>query len=255
MNLTINDFDIVVFDLDGTIYNGDTLITSADKVVDFCRQNKKKIIFGTNNSGKNRQQIADKLNKIGISCSEEEIITSAFLAGIYLKENHINDIYVFGSDNLKKEIISNGVNIVDEKEAKNLLIGFKKDYDYEDLSKAFRVAKKANHFIVCNKDRTYPSNDGTLYPALGYITSSIEWCANRQADVMIGKPDPYMLSYIAKKYNVSNDRILCIGDTYESDYLTSKAFGSKCVLISDKVYKENNLFSINKIADLLNLVK
>ncbi len=262
MALSLDDFDVVVFDLDGTIYNGDTLIRNADRIVEFFRKQDKIIIFGTNNSGKSRKDIAEKLNNLNVSClNEDEVVNSLFLASLYLKEHCINNLYVIGSSALKSELLSNGISLQDEKHAKNILVGFTKSIDYELLSIAFRVALKADNIYFCNEDKYYPASDGTLFPGCGYLTSMIKWCTSRNDFINIGKPNTYMLEYISKKYNVINSRILCIGDFLETDYKMAKDYCSKCILINGNgcIDKEiirndtNQFVSVNEIGDILNL--
>lgn len=255
MSLKWKDFDVVVFDLDGTIYNSNTLIDGADEIVDLFRKHNKKIIFGTNNSGKSRLEIADKLNNLGVKClGENEVLTSAYLAGKYVKEHNLKDLFVIGTNQLKDEVISNGVNIVDEDSAKNLLVGFVKDIDYKTLSTGFRLAMKVKNVLFCNEDRYYPASDGKMYPGCGYITGSIKWCANRSDYVCIGKPSSYMLEYISNYLKVNKERILCIGDSVETDYPMASSFGSKCILINS-TFKANDVINVKDIKDIARLIE
>ena len=48
MSFQLKDIKVVIFDLDGTIYNGDVLIKDADKLVSFFRKNDVKVFFKCN---------------------------------------------------------------------------------------------------------------------------------------------------------------------------------------------------------------
>lgn len=53
----LSDIDAVLFDLDGTIYEGSRIIDGANEAIVYFRDNGKKVFFTTNNSTKTRQQI------------------------------------------------------------------------------------------------------------------------------------------------------------------------------------------------------
>ena len=55
-----------IFDLDGTLYLGNSLLPGAAKTVETLRKAGCKISFISNNPTYTRKQIADKLNSLGI---------------------------------------------------------------------------------------------------------------------------------------------------------------------------------------------
>lgn len=241
----------VFFDLDGTVYYGDKLIDGANDVIDLFRKRGKKIFFLTNNSTKTRKQIYDKLLGIGVDCRFEEVITSGYIAALYARKENMQRVYVFGTDNLKQELIDNGVSVCDDESACNLLIGYDADFSYEDLSKAMRVAFNANHIIACNKERFYPGKNAQLYPGCGAMVSPIEWCANRDVDYVVGKPNTLMIETVCEKNGIDKKNVLMIGDTYESDILMAKKVGCKSIYIGEDIYHDT--ICVKKIADIANL--
>ena len=104
----------VLFDLDGTIYYGSKLIDGADQVVDAFRRQGKEIFFLTNNSTKTRSQIHDKLLKMGLSCNEDEVYTSGYATGLYIKKQEYKDVYVFGTQALKSEFEKMGIRVTNQ---------------------------------------------------------------------------------------------------------------------------------------------
>ena len=70
------------------------------------------------------------------------------------------------------------------------------------------------------------------------MTAPIEWCANRHADVVIGKPNTLMISYLDSLVKISPDRLLVIGDTYESDVAMANNAGSLSILIGEEEYDD-----------------
>ncbi len=84
--MKIDEFDVVLFDLDGTVYYGSKIIPGANETIEYFRNKGKKIFFTTNNSTKTRAQIYEKLFDMGVNCKVEEVLTSGYLAALYAKK-------------------------------------------------------------------------------------------------------------------------------------------------------------------------
>lgn len=249
--MDINSFDVVLFDLDGTIYYGNKIIEGANETISFFRKKGKKIYFTTNNSTKTRKQIYERLINMGVDCNIHEVVTSGFLAAINAKKHFMEDIYIFGSENLISEFEEVGVPVNQNENAKNLLIGYDPNFTYEGLTKALQVALHANCIMACNKEKVYPGEGGRLMPGCGAMTAPIEWCANRPCDFIIGKPNTLMIDLLTDIEKISANRFLVIGDTYESDIIMANCSGSKSILISKR--DNPNALTVKKISDIINL--
>ncbi|MGP1586931.1 MAG: HAD-IIA family hydrolase [Treponemataceae bacterium] len=230
--MTLDEFDVVLFDLDGTVYYGSKIIPGANESIKYFRNAGKKIYFATNNSTKTRTQIFEKLSCMGVDCSLEEIFTSGYIAALYAKKNNLKDFYIFGSKNLVLEFNEQGISISKSENAENLLIGYDPAVTYDDLCSALQVALRAKRIIACNKDRTFPGENSKLMPGCGAMAASIEWCANRKCDVIIGKPETFMVETLCRMINKNPDRLLVVGDSYETDIAMAKKAGCKSILIS-----------------------
>jgi ribonucleotide monophosphatase NagD (HAD superfamily) len=106
-------------------------------------------------------------------------------------------------------------------------------------------------FIICNRDRTYPVEDNLLMPGCGPIVAALEYATERTADVIIGKPNTYMLELLCRDWKLGNQEILVVGDTYESDIAMANNFGSRSVLIDPSGKKIDGTVTITKILDLI----
>ncbi|KAG2688691.1 hypothetical protein I3760_09G107300 [Carya illinoinensis] len=81
----LNSDEAFLFDCDGVIWKGDTLIDGVPQTFDMLRSKGKKLVFVTNNSTKSRRQYANKFQSLGISVTEDEIFSSSFAAAMFLK--------------------------------------------------------------------------------------------------------------------------------------------------------------------------
>ena len=64
-----------IFDLEGTIYQTDMVIPGADGVVQLLRENRRKIVFLSNNSSQTQENEASKLTRLGIPTRPDEVIS------------------------------------------------------------------------------------------------------------------------------------------------------------------------------------
>lgn len=222
----------VLMDLDGTVYQGNELIPGSKEIIDCIREIGIRLFFFTNNSGKTREDISNKLNLLGIDCSIDDIVSSGYAAAMYLKEQGISDTYICGTDALKLEFDRQGIKHSDSPSSKTMVIGFDSDYDYQKMKKAINAALSAEVIIACNLEKTYPCDNGDLCPGCGAMVSSIEFCSNKKSNVVIGKPNRYMFDYVKRLTGFDNQEIIVIGDTYESDIVMASLCSARSILIS-----------------------
>ena len=252
--LDMKDIDVVLFDLDGTVYYGPNIIPGANETIAFFRDHGVRVFFATNNSTKTRAQIHQRLINMGVDCSVEEVLTSGYLAARYAKQHKLEKLYIFGSPNLIDEFESQGVHVEQSEDAENLLIGYDPEMTYAGLTEAVRVAMKAKCVMACNKERVYPGKDAKLMPGCGAMTAPVEWCARRECDVIIGKPNTLMADLIAAECDVNKARILMVGDTYDSDVRMALRAGCKAIHIAAKVL-DDCVPTVATIADIPAIVE
>ena len=65
--------DVFIFDCDGVIWKGDSLIPGVEAVLDKLRQLGKKIFFVTNNSTKSRKGYLKKFTSLGLTVEAEGV--------------------------------------------------------------------------------------------------------------------------------------------------------------------------------------
>ncbi|KVI07506.1 HAD-like domain-containing protein [Cynara cardunculus var. scolymus] len=81
----IDSVETFIFDCDGVIWKGDSLIEGVPETLELLRSKGKRLVFVTNNSTKSRKQYGKKFESLGLSINEEEIFASSFAAAAYLQ--------------------------------------------------------------------------------------------------------------------------------------------------------------------------
>lgn len=169
--------------------------------------------------------------------SLDEIMSSAFVAGLYLAEM-VNlkvgaKVFVIGSAGLIEEISMRGFQVVSthNSDVDAVVVGFDSKFDYEKLTIAHRnLSNTKCLFIATNDDSTYPSEDCEM-PGTGCLVAYLEKCSGRQATVL-GKPHNLMLKCIDSKFPLKDKSKICmIGDRLETDILFGKNNGFKTMLV------------------------
>lgn len=241
-----------VFDLDGTIYLGDTLVDNANAVICAIRQKSEAIFFVTNNSAKSRTEIYEKLIRMGIDIKLDEVITSGYAIAKYLTEHNLRNIYCIGTNSLKNELKNQGISF-SKNNIENVIVGYNKDFCLDDLTELLNLKLAKNtKLIAANKERTYPSENKQILAGAGSIVSAVEYALDKTTDVVIGKPNKIMLELILKGFNFSPNEVCVIGDSFDSDIKMAQLYGADSVLITDKNY--DNIRTIKKLEHLLEII-
>ena len=176
--------------------------------------------------------IKKKLNKMGIDCREDDIISSGIIAIKYVQEHNYRNVYLLTSDELKKGFADIGIKECDVNNTDVMVIGMDADYCYEKMIKGLRAALNSKTIIACNEDRWFKKEDG-VYPGNGAIVSSITYPSGKKVDVLIGKPSTIMPDYIVKRYNYQRNEVVIIGDSMESDGEMAAVFGCDFIIVSE----------------------
>ncbi|MDM8554380.1 HAD-IIA family hydrolase [Desulfococcaceae bacterium HSG7] len=246
---------LFAFDLDGTLYLGDNIIPGAVKLIDYLRE-KYRVVFFTNNSSKTRREVGEKLNRLGIECELDELYVSSSITSLYLIESGIDNLYVIGSDSFRNELESNGLKIVNNDSAKNLVVGFDLNFNFQKIATALSILLNGGKFIVCNEDANFPIGENKYMPACGAMVGAIASSAKKKPNFIIGKPNTYILSKIEKAFGVDHHEIIVVGDSYDSDIMMALNNGSKAILINHRDNINNrNVLVLENLIKILQYIK
>jgi len=124
----------VVLDMDGTLYRGTRLFEPTLPFLDLLRALKIGRTFLTNNTSRSKAEHVEKLRKLGIEASAEEIYTPAESAIAYLRRQlpQVKAVALLGTPSLCAEFEAAGFRVNwDAPEA--VVVGFDTTLDYERL--------------------------------------------------------------------------------------------------------------------------
>jgi len=109
-----------------------------------------------------------------------------------------------------------------------VVIGFDLTLTYARLCRAAWWIQHAKLFVATNPDRVCPTDQPTVLVDCGAICALLEKATGRGPDIVLGKPDPAMLSGILQRHGLRPAQIAMVGDRIHTDILMAhraEAFG------------------------------
>lgn len=237
----------VALDMDGTIYMGSTLFPFTKDFLAKLTRLGIGYSFLTNNPTRSIADYLKKLAKLGIEATDEEMYTTAVATIEYLKARmpEVKRIFALGTPSMIREFEEAGFEMAacdanDRPDA--LIVAFDTTLQYDRLCHAAWLAQQGLPYIATNPDRVCPTDQPTVLVDCGSLTTCIEYATGRKPDLVIGKPNPDMLSGIMYRYNLQPDQVAMCGDRIYTDVATAQNAGGMGVLVlSGETTKETAL--------------
>ena len=237
----------VALAMDGTLYTGSTLFPFTKDFLAKLTRLGIGYSFLTNNPTRSIADYLKKLAKLGIEATDEEMYTTAVATIEYLKARmpEVKRIFALGTPSMIREFEEAGFEMAacdanDRPDA--LIVAFDTTLQYDRRCHAAWLAQQGLPYIATNPDRVCPTDQPTVLVDCGSLTTCIEYATGRKPDLVIGKPNPDMLSGIMYRYNLQPDQVAMCGDRIYTDVATAQNAGGMGVLVlSGETTKETAL--------------
>jgi NagD protein len=206
-----------ICDMDGVIYHGNKLLDGVKEFVEWLTQNNKSYLFLTNSSERSPRELSQKLERLGLSVSEDHFYTSAMATASFLHSQNPNgSAFVIGEAGLINAIYGAGFSMNDV-DPDYVVVGETSSYSYNKIEKAIRLVLKGAKLIGTNPDVTGPTEKG-IAPATKALIAPIELSTEKHA-YFVGKPNPLMMRHAIKHLGVSREDAAIIGDRMDTDII------------------------------------
>ena len=282
----VDSVETFIFDCDGVIWKGDSLIEGVPETIAMLRAMGKRLIFVTNNSTKSRAGYLKKFLGLGLEITAEEVFSSSFAAAAYLESIDFpkdKKAYVIGETGILEELDGVGVSHLggeaDADKTVTLAPGQLMEHDPDVGAVIVGFDRNVNYYKIQYATLCVRENPGCLFiatntDAVTHLTDAQEWAGNgsmvgaikgstQREPIVVGKPAPFMLDYIANKFEIRNDQICMVGDRLDTDILFGKDGGLRTLLVLSGVTTEERLMSpeneiqpdyyTSKLGDLLTI--
>jgi len=249
-----------IFDLDGTVYLGESLLPTAESTLTKLRSLGKRTVFLSNNPTRTREDYAQKLTRLGLPTPTEDVTNSSAVMVHMLKE-HLPGarLFVVGEDSLRHELSAAGFELTDEaRQVDAVIASFDRTFAYWKLQVAFDAIRAGARFFATNADRFCPVPGGGE-PDAAAIIAAIEACTDTNVEAVVGKPSHYMAGAVLDLLNKQPQDCLMIGDRLETDVLLGLDAGMDAALVLTGATDESALqeasikptYVLRRLADLL----
>ena len=230
---TISKLKLFLFDMDGTLYLGNQLFNFTIPLLNAIRTSGGTYLFMTNNSSKSVEDYIEKLQKLGISSTREDFITSSQATAYYLHKHHEGKrLYVCGTESLKKELRSEGFSVTENlDEVECIIMGFDTELTFRKLHDVsyLLLTRPEIPYIATNPDLVCPTEFGSV-PDCGSVCAMIFNATGRQP-LVIGKPAPLMPILAMDRLGFTKEETCVIGDRIYTDVKSGLNAGITGILV------------------------
>lgn len=226
----LKDIKLAIFDLDGVVYRGNTLIPNADKVIQDLKDLSIKVVYNSNNSTNTRLKYVERLKGFNIPSEISDFYTSASITSAEITKIKKNaNIFIIGESGLREELKSLGHKIIKDppkyEDIDFVIVGLDRNFNYQNLSIAQKCILEGNaQFYATNADSTLPVARG-LKPGAGVMVNAVETCTGRKPVKIFGKPEPFGINLSLKDFNIPPTQACIIGDRLNTDILAGNRAG------------------------------
>ncbi|HNX14812.1 MAG TPA: HAD-IIA family hydrolase [Oscillospiraceae bacterium] len=227
-----------VLDMDGTIYLGDKLFDFTPAFLNKVKETGRDFVFFTNNSSKNATAYIEKLLRMGIEITQEQMLISNEVIIEHILDKYPGkSVYVIGTELLKNDFINTGIKLTEE--ADLVVLGFDIELVYHKLVVGCDLIRAGKPFLAVNPDFNCPVENGFI-PDCGSIARLIT-ASTGVAPEFFGKPSQHALDYMLRRIGCMPEELAVIGDRLYTDIAIAEGTEVTSILVLSGETKEEDL--------------
>jgi len=228
-----DEFDGFLIDLDGVVWVGREPVAGAVEALRTLIEQGKELVFVTNNSVRHPHEYAARLRDLGVSTSDEHVVTAgASTAQLAAEGVRVDDTaFVIGALGFKELVAAAGLELLDGDEAMEadaVVVSGHREFDYAELLTATRALQHGAALFATSRDPTLPMPGGA-WPGTGATLAAIETASGKTAEIG-GKPEPHLFEQ-ARALIPDAERVAMVGDRIASDIVGAQRAGLATVLV------------------------
>lgn len=218
---------VIVCDLDGVLWRGDTPIPGSAAAVATLRAAGRRVAFLTNNSSHRVADVVAKLDRCGVPADPADVLSSAQAAAVLLGAALApgGRVLVCGGPGVVEAVTGAGlVAVANDREldapVDAVVCGFHRDFDFDRLDRAAAAVRDGARFVATNLDATYPG-DHRVLPGAGSLVAALATASGRTPEVA-GKPAAATVALVHER--LGDDGVM-VGDRPSTDGALAAALG------------------------------
>jgi HAD superfamily hydrolase (TIGR01458 family) len=217
----------LLLDLDGTVYEGDTLVPGADEAIAALREGGVPVRFVTNTTRVPCPTIAGWLEGYGIPVTAADVFTPPRAAASWLGERKVRRLALCLPEESFREF--SAFEIVD-REPEAVVIGdLGPAWTFDAMNRVFRWALDGVELVALHRNR-YWKTGGQLVLDVGAFVAAFEFATGRKAS-LVGKPSRPMFEAAARAMGLAITEVAMVGDDLQADIGGAQALGIRGFMV------------------------
>lgn len=221
----VDDYDVVLSDLDGVLYLGPFAVEGVVEAVRTLIGRGVRLAYITNNAARSTEVVAEHLNELGYGVRTDDVVASSQAAIALLRRELApgSSVLVAGAAHLADEVRRAGMVVVESADDRPdaVLQGFDPELPWPRITEAAIAVQHGARWFATNPDLTRPEERG-LVPGLGAMIYAVAVTTDRQP-MIAGKPYPPLLEAAIARTGAR--RPLFVGDRIDTDMMGAHAVG------------------------------
>lgn len=254
---------LILLDLDGTLYVGDQAIPGAIATLAQLRERGIALRFITNTTTKSQAQLVAQLHAMGFQLHADELISAAVAATLELhnlqqQAGRPLRIWPLVADAIKPDFAEF---ICDDQQPDYVVLGdIGERWDLALINRLFNVMHSGAELIALHKGRFWQTSEG-LKADIGFFVAGLEYVSSKTARIM-GKPNRHFYQRVLDSVDVKARDTLMVGDDIDSDVGGAQSIGMYgCLVKTGKFrqayFEQSNVkpdYVIHSVAELLTAI-
>jgi HAD superfamily hydrolase (TIGR01458 family) len=223
----------LLIDLDGTVYTNNGPIEGARETLERLHLAGISYRFVTNATHKPRRKIADHLETLRFSATEDHILTPATAVAEKLRREGVG-CYPLLDGSLLDDL--EGIPITDDSPGCVLVGNMGKGFTYGRLDAAFRHLMADADLIALSKNRYWQTAGGELSLDAGPFVAALEYASGKRA-TCVGKPERAFFELALENLGLPAETVAMVGDDPELDIRGAQGAGLRGILVETGRYR------------------
>lgn len=227
----MTDHDVLLVDLDGTVYRGPDAVDGAVDALEAARGRGVAVGYVTNNASRGPDDVAEHLAGLGLTLTAADVVTSAQAGAALVAERcgPGSPVLVVGTEALADEVRHVGLTPVRAADDDPVAVvqGHSPRTGWAELAEAALALGRGATWVACNVDVTLPSERGLL-PGNGAMVAALQAATGLDPQVA-GKPAAPLLRQAVERYGATAP--LIVGDRLDTDIAGAHTIEAESLLV------------------------
>lgn len=232
---TLSSTKGILFDLDGVLYVSSSAIDGAIEAIQKIRTSGMPCRFVTNTSTLSLASLHKKIQQLGFSIPENEIISAPQAALLYLRQLQDPVCRFLLANDVKKDFAEFRQS---NTEAEYIVIGdIGNAWSYDLLNEVFNCLMHGAKLIAIHKNRFWQTEHG-LQMDIGGFVDGLEYASGTKA-MIIGKPSKDFFQIALDHMGLQANQAAMIGDDIDADIGGAQQAGLQGILVKTGKYRKS----------------